>query len=893
MKNLVLYISIISCLLIFSPVISFGDEISDSNKNDLNEFGIEVGTEVYGEDISELSEEQLQYIPKGWRDGEFESEHLSSDEVKSSIYIRSIYPDVNNYIRNLNVSKVRYEYKDFFTKFTYRNGYGAIEGVVAHETANDNSNITQEISYMSRNHENAFVHAFVDHENIIEIHPLNYGAWGAGRIANQRFVHVELVRVNNFDQFARSINNYADYIADILYTYNLGVNSAERDGKGTLWSHKAVSIHLGKTNHVDPHGYFARYGYNWNEFLELVNDRHNKIVSSRKANTSKVGHLKSSDALIYNNPVNLSNSSKAGSSNTDEVFYIKAEATINGKVYYLLSRKPNTKNGVLGWAKAEDLRIHNHVGIDTESKSFIVNGNGKAFNKVWGGDDNIVYHDLSKYKYKDFKINKTEKVGNNIWYRGVLQGRTVWIHENFVETQKEQKTSKLGHIKNKDVKIYESIGNENSANLAGEKRSNKVYYIKKQAKIGSESFYLISEQPSSKNGVIGWVKAKDLSTHVHKGVDTKSKTLHIKGTGNAYSKAWGGDDDLVYNLSEHAGKELKVNKTESVGKNTWYRGYLDGEQVFIHSSYVAVKTESGTSQLGHINNSDVLIYQNIGDKSSAINAEEYMNAVYYIKKQAKLDNQTYYLLSEQPSSKNGVIGWVKAKDLSTHVHKGVDTKSKTLHIKGTGKAYTKAWGGDEDLVYNLSEHAGKELKVNKTESVGKNTWYRGYLDGEQVFIHSSYVAVKTESGTSKLGHIKHSDVLIYQNIGDKTTAKSANEYLNAVYYIKKQTKLDNQIYYLISKQPSSERGIIGWVREEDLSTHNHKGVDTKSKIFHTKGTGEAYSKAWGGSKDLVYDLSEYAGKKLKVNKTETVGKNTWYRGYLEGKQVFIHSSYLE
>lgn len=34
-----------------------------------NDLGIKKGTKVYGEDISELSEEELQYIPEGWRDG--------------------------------------------------------------------------------------------------------------------------------------------------------------------------------------------------------------------------------------------------------------------------------------------------------------------------------------------------------------------------------------------------------------------------------------------------------------------------------------------------------------------------------------------------------------------------------------------------------------------------------------------------------------------------------------------------------------------------------------------------------------------------------------------------------------------------------------------------------
>ncbi|MFP3359521.1 GW dipeptide domain-containing protein, partial [Planococcus sp. SIMBA_143] len=116
-------------------------------------------------------------------------------------------------------------------------------------------------------------------------------------------------------------------------------------------------------------------------------------------------------------------------------------------------------------------------------------------------------------------------------------------------------------------------------------------------------------------------------------------------------------------------------------------------------------------------------------------------------------SQLYYLISTNPSSETGVLGWVKAQDVSSHSHKGVDTKSKTFYVKGTGNAYSKAWGGSKDLVYDLSSLSMKEFQVNKTETVGNNTWYRGILEGKEVFIHSSYLMTKEEESTSRLGHI--------------------------------------------------------------------------------------------------------------------------------------------
>ena len=897
-KNLLFIVTLIFFVLLF-PVYFSAEENSENDNSQVNEFGIKIGTEVYGEDISELSEEELQYIPEGWRDGEFESEHHSQEEINTlstfsafSIMSRASYPDVNNYIKNLRVPGVSHEYKDQFTKFNYRNGFGAVEGVVAHETANSSSTIRQEISYMSRNHKNAFVHAFVDHENIIEIHPLDYGAWGAGRYANQRFVHVELTQVHSFDHFAKSINNYADYIANILYDYNLGVSNAENSGKGSLWSHKAVSIHLGGTTHVDPHGYFAKYGYNWNEFLSLVTQKHNSLVTSKKANTSKLGHIKTSNVRVYNNPTNLNSYSTAGNKNLNEVFYIKAEAKLKGTNYYLLSSEPSSKRGTIGWVKASDVSAHAHEGMNKKKQTLTIKGNGKAYDKAWGGSKNLVY-DLSSYAGETFKVNLTETVGNNVWYRGTLKGKTVWIHSSYVSNIIETNTSKLGHIRSDNTKIYKEIYDDTTSFQAGSERTQKVYYIKKRAKSNGDTFYLISNEPSSSKGVIGWINAKDLDMRNHTGVDNMSKTFTISGNGNAYTKAWGGSDDLVDNLAGHAGKDFKVNLTEKVGSNIWYRGTLNGKRAWIHSSYLIEK--SNTSKLGHVRNSDVTIYASLpGDKSNFKAGEQYTNVAYYIKQQAKLKGVTYYLISTKPSRTDGVVGWVAASDLSTHAHVGVDRKSKTLYFKGTGKAYSKAWGGSKDLVHgDMAKFTHQAFKINLTEKVGNNTWYRGNLNGETIWIHSSYVTTKEESNTSRLGHLQ-SDATIYKVIGDHSSSISSDSYLNKVYYIKKQAKLNGQTYYLISTEPSRTNGVIGWVKSSDMSTHSHIGMDKKKKTFTFKGTGKAYSTAWGGSKDLTFaNLADYIGQKFNVHLTEKVGNNTWYRGDYKGKRIWVHSSYVE
>lgn len=466
-------------------------------------------------------------------------------------------------------------------------------------------------------------------------------------------------------------------------------------------------------------------------------------------------------------------------------------------------------------------------------------------------------------------------------------------------TIKEASTSKLGHIRNRNVRIYDKIGG--SFVTAGTQYTNAVYYIKKQANQGKDVYYLISKNPSATSGVVGWVKAKDLSIHNHVGVDKHAKTVVIKGNGKATSKAWGGSKDNVHaNLSKYKGANLIVNLTEKVGNNTWYRGKINGKgpNVWLHSSYVNVLKETNTSKLGHIRSGNVTIHETIGGKTFTAGSK-YTNAVYYIKKQLKTGATTYYLISTSPSATSGVVGWVNAKDLSTHNHVGVDKKAKTVYLKGNGKTTTKAWGGKKDGVHSsLTNMKHQRLVVNLTEKVGNNTWYRGKLNGQgqNVWVHSSYVLTEqpSQSNTSRLGHIRHGNVKIYNRVGG-THFTAGSQYINAVYYIKRQARLGNDTYYLISSSPSATTGTVGWVNAKDLSTHAHVGVDKKSKIFYLKGNGKATNKAWGGSKNDIYPaLTAQKGNLFEVNLTEKVGNNTWYRGKVnsKGQNVWVHSSYV-
>lgn len=478
------------------------------------------------------------------------------------------------------------------------------------------------------------------------------------------------------------------------------------------------------------------------EVLETETPQFN-VFSMTEDTTSLLGHLKSSAVRIYKDLEKPSNYVQAGSTYTHAVYYIKKQANYNGSLYYLISQNPSSVSGVIGWVKSTDMSTHKHVGVDRLTKTYTIKGTGSAYEKAWGGQKNIVYSNLSTFKGQAFQIHLTEKVGNNTWYRGNLNGKTVWIHEAYLEKTNEIATSRLGHIKSTSTRIYSDYKNTSKYTLAGTANTHEVYYIKKEVLHNSQRYYLISRNPSSTTGVVGWVKSNDVSTHLHVGVDKNQKTFYIKGSGSAYSKAWGGNKNLVFkSLSSYEGQVFKVNLTERVGNNTWYRGTLNGKTAWLHSNYLVEAKESTTSRLGHLKNAKVSIYQDYKKTSQFVQAgTANTNEVYYIKKQAQYGKDLYYLISRNPSSTTGVVGWVKANDLSTHTHVGVDKKKKTYYIKGPGDAFTKAWGGSKNkTISNLNTIKGERFEVNLTEKVGNNVWYRGVVKGKNVWIHNSFIS---------------------------------------------------------------------------------------------------------------------------------------------------------
>lgn len=195
---------------------------------------------------------------------------------------------INDYIANQGIQPVSIQFREgtFNDWFGYENGVGKPEGVVVHETADPNATAENEVSYFNNNWETiqTYVHAFVDDSEIINIHSADYGVWGAGPTANAKYIQVELCEEHTTDAFARSVANDAYYVAYRLHQYGLPVEYGK-----TVVSHDQVSKMYGETDHSDPTGYFANWGYSMEQFVQLVQKYYNQMGSSNTNSGSNSG----------------------------------------------------------------------------------------------------------------------------------------------------------------------------------------------------------------------------------------------------------------------------------------------------------------------------------------------------------------------------------------------------------------------------------------------------------------------------------------------------------------------------------------------------------------------------------------------------------------------------
>ena len=196
--------------------------------------------------------------------------------------------EINNYLSQSGLphAKITKQISSIFEQRGYSTSSGNPRGVVIHDTGNENSTISSEVSYMKQNYSSTrvFVHTFIDNQQIINIADTKYMAEGAGPYANPYFVQFEMPHEYTAASFANQLGNAAYYTAYILKQNNLPVTKGTKDGGGTVWTHEMISSYLGGTDHEDPISYWSTtarklFGttYNINNFVELVQAYYNQM----------------------------------------------------------------------------------------------------------------------------------------------------------------------------------------------------------------------------------------------------------------------------------------------------------------------------------------------------------------------------------------------------------------------------------------------------------------------------------------------------------------------------------------------------------------------------------------------------------------------------------------
>ncbi|MGQ5218656.1 GW dipeptide domain-containing protein [Staphylococcus equorum] len=766
-------------------------------------------------------------------------------------YSPQVSSSLNNYIRNNNFQAPNYEQDiaSYLPQYNYR--YGKPEGIVLHETANDNSTITGEINYMKNNYNSAFVHAYIDGNRIIETANTDYLAWGAGPAANDRFIHVELVHTHDYDSFTRSINNYADYAATNLQYYGLSPDSAEYDGQGTVWTHQAVSTFLGGSNHTDPHGYLASYNYSYDELYDLIYEKY-LIKTGQVAPWGATSSGSTSGKDESTNTDGSSNTggsgSTGGSSNTGSTVTPPKTGSLTVEANNGVGRINTTNDGLYA-------TVYDHQGKKTDRTN------------------------------QTLKVTKSAKIGNENFYlvtdynKGNLIG---WVHQNDVDYNTAKPVTAINKTYNiKPGEILYTVPWGTSSQKAGtvSGNANQTFKATKQQQIGKTNYVY-----GSVNDLSGWVSLSKLSspsstvappantgqlsvTNLTNQQGTVAKTNHGVYT-SVYDKQ--GVQKPYVN-----GNTYKLSKKATLGSNSFYLitdnktnsniGWMQTGDITVNEAATkntANPTQS-VSKIGQLNNTNSGIKTKVND-TKAKDASKLSGRTFNVTKQRTQGDNTYVLI--QNSNQNTPLGWVNTKDINTRDLSKTSAKNGQFTIKSTNNGlYAVPWGTKAQQLDSLKNVKNNQFNASKSVKVDKDEYLYGNVNNKTGWIAAKDLntnnKVATETQTSDVTKsavtpykfdyvIYNADGSYYLDPTSNQPAGSLNDFYESVFTVFEKQVVNGVTWY----HGKLSNGQMVWIKEEDLRKELIKyyqsgltldeavaiqaGLKTKPQIQHTPGKWE-------------------------------------------------------
>ncbi|HCX3532155.1 TPA: glucosaminidase domain-containing protein [Staphylococcus aureus] len=630
-------------------------------------------------------------------------------------YKPQVNSSINDYIRknNLKAPKIEEDYTSYFPKYAYRNGVGRPEGIVVHDTANDRSTINGEISYMKNNYQNAFVHAFVDGDRIIETAPTDYLSWGVGAVGNPRFINVEIVHTHDYASFARSMNNYADYAATQLQYYGLKPDSAEYDGNGTVWTHYAVSKYLGGTDHADPHGYLRSHNYSYDQLYDLINEKYlikmGKVApwgtqstttptTPSKPSTPSTGKL----TVAANNGVAQIKPTNSGLYTTvydktgkptkevQKTFAVTKEASLGGNKFYLV--KDYNSPTLIGWVKQGDVIYNNAKSPVNVMQTYTVKPGTKLYSVPWGTYKQEAGA-VSGTGNQTFKATKQQQIDKSIYLYGTVNGKSGWVSKAYLavpaapkkavaqpktavkayavtKPQTTQTVSKIAQVKPNNTGIRASVYEKTAKN--GAKYADRTFYVTKERAHGNETYVLLNN--TSHNIPLGWFNVKDLNVqNLGKEVKTTQKYTVNKSNNGLSMVPWGTKNQVILTGNNIAQGTFNATKQVSVGKDVYLYGTINNRTGWVNAKDLtaptAVKpTTSAAKDYNYtyvIKNGNGYYYVTPNSDTAKYSLKAFNEQPFAVVKEQVINGQTWYY----GKLSNGKLAWIKSTDLAKELIK--------------------------------------------------------------------------------------------------------------------------------------------------------------------------------------------------------------------------------
>lgn len=671
-------------------------------------------------------------------------------------YTPQVKSSINDYIRknNFKAPQIEENYTSYFPKYGYRYGVGRPEGIVVHDTANDNSTIDGEINFMKNNYESAFVHAFVDGNRIIETAPTDYLSWGAGPAGNERFINVEIVHTHDYASFARSMNNYADYAAPQLVYYGLKPDSAENDGQGTVWTHYAISRWLGGTDHADPHQYFRDHNYSYAELYDLINEKYliktgqvapwgttsssstkpsggsSSSSSSDKLTVSAnsgVAQIKPSNSGLY---TTVYDSKGHSTDQAQKTLSVTKSATLGNNKFYLVEDYNSGKK--YGWVKQSDVVYNTAKSPVKVNETYNIKPGVKLYTVPWG-TFNQEASKVSGSGNQTFKATKKQQIDKAIYLYGTVNGKSGWVSKYYLTAPTQSKAAtntkvttanraastqstpkatqsattqtinKIAQVKANNSGIRTSVYDKKAK--SGGKYANRTFIVSKQRTEGNNTYVLL--QDGTQNTPLGWVNIKDVTSQ-NIGKQTKSSGQYKVNSSNdgLYSIAWGTKNQQLLPSNMISNKSFKASKSVYVGKELFLYGTVNSR-----TGWVAAKdlTQNGNDTQATpyhytfvVNNNKGYYYNDFANNAH-YSLNSYYNQPFIVSKQMQVNGVTWYY----GQLTNGKYVWIKPTDLS---------KESIKYVR-TGMTLTKAANIQNNSYYNpqVQRTAGKWEDANYDE----------------------------------------------------------------------------------------------------------------------------------------------------------------------------------